>query len=68
MNNKYGICPGCKTELIPIWFMEEEFRIESGIMYKTGRKRRAVDYLECPSCLKKECVDDSFDGNWYYEK
>lgn len=65
MLNKYGVCSRCKDNLIPIWFIEEEYRTEDGIMYKTGRKRRAVDYLECPTCLKKEFVDDSFDGAWY---
>ena len=38
MNNKYGVCSRCKTDLIPIWFIEEEFRIESGIIYKQAGK------------------------------
>ena len=63
--NKYGLCTRCKIDLKPIWFIEEEYRTEDGIMYKTGRKRRAVGTLVCPICLKEYCVDDSFVGNWY---
>lgn len=67
MNNSiYGECCECGTSLEPIWFIEEEHKVEYGCMYKTGRKRRAVDYLICPYCLHKECVDDSFDGDWSY--
>lgn len=63
--NKYGVCSRCGTDLVPVWFIDEETKVTNGHMYKTGRKRRAVDYLECPFCFKKECVDDSFDGDWY---
>ena len=64
-NNKYGNCCRCDAPLQPVWFTEEEYRTKYGHMYKTGRKRSAVDYLICPVCLHKECVDDSFDGGWY---
>lgn len=60
----YGNCSKCSAPLEPVWFTEEEYKVENGIMYKTGRKRRAVDYLECPYCLHIETVDDSFDGPW----
>lgn len=63
--NVYGLCPECDIELEPVWFIEEEYKTECGIMYKTGRKRRAVDYLICPCCLQKQCVDDSYDGVWH---
>ena len=63
--NKYGVCTRCNSDLKPIWFEEEEYRTENGILYKTGRKRRAVDVLVCPCCMKEYCVDDSFVGNWY---
>lgn len=63
--SKYGICSICNSDLIPIWFIDEERKTKAGITYKTGRKRKAVDYLECPNCGKKECIDDTFDGNWY---
>lgn len=56
MKFKYGNCSECGSSLIPVWFIEEE--------YETGRTRKAVDYLFCPNCLNKECVDDSFDGPW----
>lgn len=62
---KYGTCKYCKEELVPIYFTEEETRVEHGVMIKTGRKRRAVDCLICPKCLKEYCVDDSFDGGWH---
>lgn len=64
MSNKYGTCERCGTDLIPIWFTEEERKVVNGIMSKTGRTRQAVDVLSCPHCLKEYCVDDSFDGNW----
>lgn len=64
MKNTYGTCLRCGCDLQPVWFIDEECKITNGYMYKTGRKRRAVDYLECPYCFKKECVDDSFDEEW----
>ena len=64
-NSMYGMCSECGTPLKPVWFTEEEYKTINGCMYKTGRKRRAVDYLICSCYLRKVCVDDSFDGNWY---
>ena len=63
--SKYGQCENCGTDLEAVWFEEEEYETAHGVRYKTGRKRRAVDYLICPICLERECVDDSFDGPWY---
>lgn len=63
--NIYGECRMCGATLEPVWFTEEEYKTTDGIMYKTGRKRKAVNYLECPYCLHIETVDDSFDGDWY---
>lgn len=61
----YGNCPECGYPLEAVWFTEEEYKVTSfGSQYKTGRKRRAVDYLICDICGKKQCVDDSFDGAW----
>ncbi len=61
----YGDCPECGYPLTPVWFTEEEYKTTPfGSQYKTGRKRRAVDYLFCDVCWKKHCVDDSFDGAW----
>ena len=65
-NNIYGECCECGTPLEPIWFIQDEYNTIDGCMYKTGRKRRAIDYLICPYCLCKECVDDSFDESWSY--
>lgn len=61
---KYGECPYCGDDLIPIWFTEEETVVIHGTLCKTGRKRRAVSHLSCPTCLRNECVDDSFDMPW----
>lgn len=63
--SKYGECSNCGAELEAVWFTEEEYKTIQGTMCKTGRKRRAVDYLICPICMQKECVDDSFDGPWH---
>ena len=60
----YGNCSKCGASLEPVWFTEEEYKVENGHMYKTGRKRSAVSHLECPYCLNIEAVDDSFDGPW----
>ena len=65
--SRYGICSECGVEYEPVWFTEDEYEIIGGSRFKTGRKRRAVDYLICPCCLNKHCVDDSFDGAWYRE-
>ena len=62
----YGIsCSECGCTMEPVFFTEDEYKTSNGSLYKTGRKRLAVDYLICPCCLTKECVDDSFDGPWY---
>lgn len=62
--SKYGCCPECGAPMEAVWFEEEETKTFQGTMYNTGRKRRAVDYLVCPICFIRECVDDSFDGPW----
>lgn len=56
----YGEC-SCGTSLIPVFFIEEE-RNRNNV--KTGRKRRAISCLVCPTCLKNFCIDDSFDEKW----
>lgn len=63
--NYYGECPVCGNDLSPIWFVEEQIKHDHGVIYKTGKKRNAVDYLICEYCGHKECVDDTFDGAWY---
>lgn len=61
----YGDCPECGYPLEAVWFTEEEYKTTSfGSLYRTGRVRRAVDYLVCEVCGKKQCVDDTFDGAW----
>ena len=62
--SKYGQCPECGADMEAVWFIDEEYKTMQGMMYKTGRKRQAVDYLVCPICYTRECVDDSFDGPW----
>lgn len=61
---KFGICDDCEADLEAVWFEEEEVEIKNGQLYQTGRVRKSVDYLYCPFCGKKFCVDDTFDGVW----
>lgn len=58
-SNKYGRC-SCSADLEPVWCEEKEW-INGAY---TGRIRSNVNYLICPVCLKKQCVDDSFAGPW----
>lgn len=65
MAETFGICPECGYSLEAVWFVDEEYKTtQFGAMYRTGRKRWAVDYLVCEVCGKKQCVDDTFDGPW----
>ena len=59
----FGEC-FCGGRLFPVWFTEEEIKVQDGHQYHTGRKRRAVSHLVCELCLKNHPVDDSFDGEW----
>lgn len=55
-------CPVCGGTIIPIWYLEEEYTKN---MIPTGRKRKAVDYLECTGCGKRKCVDSEYlAGPW----
>ena len=66
-DSRFGVCENCGTPLEAEFFMDEEEKVTGdGYRYKTGRVRTAVDYLICPCCFKKFCVDDSFDGAWHY--
>ena len=57
MTNVFGDCPECGYPLEAVWFTEEEYKITSfGSMYRTGRKRRAVDYLICDFCGKSSAL------------
>ena len=59
-------CYKCGSKMLPVWFTEEEEAVtRDGCRYKTGRKRIALSHLECPDCFTVECVDDSFDGQWW---
>lgn len=64
MEVPYIECSRCGARMLPVWFEEEEEKVENGYRYKTKRKRKALSHLECPLCYKKECVDDSFDQPW----
>ena len=59
---KYGYCEDCGVPLSANLFTDIEFYPKTAT--PTGRTRLAVNYLYCPKCLKKLCVDDSFDGPW----
>jgi hypothetical protein len=60
----YGECEKCGAALEPEFFTEIEYNTSNGIMYPTGRKRRAVNVLYCPNCFIRVTVDDNFDGAW----
>lgn len=57
-------CPECGEYMSPRWYTEHETKVSRGCMYRTGRTCRAVSYLECENCGHKECVDDTFDGEF----
>lgn len=59
----YGKCDRCNCDLMAEMFWDKE-RDNRGIL--TGRIRHSVGVLYCPQCLKRYCVDDSFDGPWFY--
>lgn len=59
--NDYGICLVCGNDLVPQWAIIEESKIVDGHLYHTGKRKRICDYLFCPVCGDKQCVDDSFD-------
>lgn len=64
----YSDCKSCGVPLEPVWFREKEITPQTGSRFyyptETGRTKKSCSHLECPNCLRKECVDDSFDGPW----
>lgn len=65
--NDLVFCPRCGSLMYPVWFIDEEEKLDSaGNLCKTGRVRRALSHFEC-DCGKKQNVDDSFDGPWVYK-
>lgn len=67
MNNTENIiekCPVCGSPVLPVWFLEEEWDYKNNM--PTGRKRKAVDYLECTGCGRKKVVNaDYLAGPWF---
>ena len=61
--DRFGICKECDVPLEAV-LEEKQLVTRNGYIYKTRRVRTVVDYLICPCCLAKHCVDDSFDGPW----
>jgi len=62
----YGRCSECNGQLYPEWYVEEEYKIDRGRLWKTGRKRLNINFLCCGVCMKKETVDgDTFAKEWY---
>lgn len=61
----YGKCDICNSDLEAEIFLDTEYG-KYGI--PTGRVRQAVGVLYCPYCGKRYCVDDTFDGPWFYLK
>lgn len=67
MSSIYGNC-SCGYHLEAVFFEEQEEKIyKDGFKVKTGRYRKAVSHLICENCGKNHCVDDTFDGDWYYK-
>lgn len=62
-NEPYGRCE-CGGRFEPVFFRQEETKVEHGRMIKTGRTRMACSHLVCDCCLAEIPVDDSFDGPW----
>lgn len=63
-NEEFGRCEDCNIPLA-IGDTGKEYEYRNGC--KTGRVKIIVGYLICPNCLQKYIVDDTFDGDWYYE-
>ena len=63
MKNKPIIkCSRCDIIMKYIWLTEKEYYPKSNT--PTGRTKHACSHLECDNCGKRECADDSFDGDW----
>ena len=61
-NRDYGQCTRCGTDLIASDSATiDESKIVDGKLIYTGKKIFIIGYLQCPYCLKKYAVDDSFD-------
>ena len=63
-DNKYGKCGQCGEPLMAAELYVDYERDKKGVL--TGRQRLDIGYLQCPCCLKKYCVDDSFATPWHY--
>lgn len=65
-NRDYGQCTRCRTDLIvgdSATIDESKIvdgKVDGKLIY-TGKKIFMIGYLQCPYCLKKYTVDDSFD-------
>lgn len=58
----YGQCIRCGTNLIAgDSATVDETEIVDGKLIYTGKRIFMIGYLQCPCCLKKHTVDDSFD-------
>ena len=62
-------CCKCGEEMSPIMFKDEEYRVEHGTTYKTGRYRAVCSHLQCEYCGHTECVDGDFmAGPWIQDR
>lgn len=58
----YGQCIRCGANLIAgDSATVDETEIVDGKLIYTGKRIFMIGYLQCPCCLKKYTVDDSFD-------
>ena len=58
----HGICNSCLVELEPIWYTEEQEKLDLDFKsyVKTGKTRIAISHLICPCCLKNVAVDGEY--------
>lgn len=55
-------CKCCGGKLEPVWYIEKETQYNKSLntFVYTGRKRQAVDFLQCECCGHKEAVDEDY--------
>ena len=70
MGALYGSCPRCGSGFRPVRFEEKEevFDPVTHGLVETGRTRWAIDYLICPWCGEKQCVDGDCGVLWSGER
>lgn len=66
MGNIEGLFPKCQrcgATMHAVWFVEEETKIENGVLIRTGRVRDNISHFE-HECGTVQAVDDTFARPW----